>query len=478
MTTTHPRTLFIAITICQRCVITTSPSGMWSNLLPSDDDGPKVATSPSGRNGNDKNKPQPSPTYQTLTRGGIYEYYSTQLYPAVLSSLPMLVKKLAGQSKDLVTSGARTLINFVLPQWSDAHPDELLPTMKDLWEVAGAHAPSDFMLRNFDTNGDGYISSAELLNMTEILKHLQVARAPETWATWFRREWPMMDWKVGVFLWQSFGGVLLLLAFLSVIPGRLHGLSGKILRWPVLGITYFLITVELVYVQYVSCEPSALWALTSKIASHVLVPMFSSFSCNSVYVVIRLSIRIAEYLIARPKHRRLRRRMEQSKSYPEWHSYATELDKSQRRDRWLRQVDDHTSKRYNWGFIRELMKDLRRARTAEDSLVALAVLQLCTRKVRRSNKILLPATLNSPLTHGSRCAPLSEECWWCHERRLILVLEYGRTETNCERIYRRGRDKYALANRRSCKGSNGRIFEGRRGCGQRRCRSGAAACVR
>lgn len=55
-----------------------------------------------------------------------------------------------------------------------------------------------------------------------------------------------MDWKVGVFLWQSFGGVLLVLAFLSIVPGRLHGISGKILRWPILGLTYFLITVELV----------------------------------------------------------------------------------------------------------------------------------------------------------------------------------------------------------------------------------------
>lgn len=109
---------------------------------------------------------------------------------------------------------------------------------------------------------------------------------------------------------------------------------------------------------------------------------FCTCATFRVYVIIRLVIRVAEYLIARPKHRKLRRMMEQSKSYPEWYSYAAELDKSQKRDRWLRQMDDHTSKRYNWAFIRELINDLRRARATDDSLLALAVLQQCTRKVR------------------------------------------------------------------------------------------------
>jgi Domain of unknown function (DUF3336) len=74
--------------------------------------------------------------------------------------------------------------------------------------------------------------------------------------------------------------------------------------------------------------------------------------------------------------------MQEAKTYSEWYAYAAELDKSQKRDRWLRQeVDDRTSQRYNWGFIRELIKDLKRARVTGDSLLALAVLQQCTRKV-------------------------------------------------------------------------------------------------
>ena len=76
-----------------------------------------------------------------------------------------------------------------------------------------------------------------------------------------------------------------------------------------------------------------------------------------------------------------------SKSYPEWYKYAAELDQSQKRDRWLKETDDGTSKRYNWIFIRELIKDMQRARTTEDPIFALAVLQQCTRKVSLFKKL-------------------------------------------------------------------------------------------
>jgi hypothetical protein len=192
----------------------------------------------------DSNSADEKPTHRNAS---FYDFYVAQMYPAIMSSLPLLITKLAEDAKDLAANGTRKLIDFVLPKWSSENPDSL-PTMKQLLDVASAHSPSEFMLRNFDINGDGHISSAELLNMTEIMTEImkRMPSTPETWATWFRREWPLMDWKIGVFLWRSFGGVLVLLAFLSVVPGRLHGISGKILRWPVLGMTYFLITVELV----------------------------------------------------------------------------------------------------------------------------------------------------------------------------------------------------------------------------------------
>jgi Domain of unknown function (DUF3336) len=113
---------------------------------------------------------------------------------------------------------------------------------------------------------------------------------------------------------------------------------------------------------------------------------------NRVYIIIRLFIRVAEHLVARPKHRRLRRQMALSKSYPEWYKYAAELDHSQKRDRWLKEMHDGTSKRYNWVFIRELMKDMQRARSTEDPIFALAVLQQCTRKVSLIQKMRVGLT--------------------------------------------------------------------------------------
>jgi hypothetical protein len=161
-------------------------------------------------------------------------------------------------------------VQFVVPKFpklQDCRPElhHLPNAIRELWEnVANVTNPalstSDFMLRNFDTNHDGTISPNELLNMTELLQQIMIRMSlssplqqPQphemSWFVWFRREWPLLDWKLGVFLWRSFGGILLLLAILSIVPGRLHAISGKVLRWPVLGITYFLITVELVYVD-------------------------------------------------------------------------------------------------------------------------------------------------------------------------------------------------------------------------------------
>jgi hypothetical protein len=109
----------------------------------------------------------------------------------------------------------------------------------------------EYMLRHFDTNGDGHISGAELLTMAEMWKQQMLnAERGMSWATWFQREWPLMDWKIGMFLWSTFGGILFLLAGFSIIPGQMHRISAKILRWPVLGVVYFLIAVELMCVKW------------------------------------------------------------------------------------------------------------------------------------------------------------------------------------------------------------------------------------
>jgi len=156
-----------------------------------------------------------------------------------------------------------------------------------------------------------------------------------------------MDWKIGVFLWQTFGGILVVIAILSVMPGRLHTWSGKVLRWPILGLTYLLINIELI-----------------------------------VYIAIRLVIRIFEALVATPKHRALRSKMaNSSNSYKEWYKYAVELDQSQKRNLWQNTTNDETIYQYNWPLIQQLLDSMRDARLVKkDPILALAVLQQCTRK--------------------------------------------------------------------------------------------------
>ena len=118
------------------------------------------------------------------------------------------------------------------------------------------------------------------------------------------------------------------------------------MRWPILGLTYCLIGVELI-----------------------------------VYIMIRLFIRIVETAFANSKHRILRRTMSNAKSYQEWYTIAQTLDKSQGRDNWQSTIDDvYFSQRYNWAFIQELISDMKHSRQSNDSLRALAVLQQCTRK--------------------------------------------------------------------------------------------------
>lgn len=280
-----------------------------------------------------------------LTTDSIYVFYVDQLYPAIRASLPLLIYRVSADVKAMIAYASAKTMHFLLPNtrhgWST-------PSLQDMLDQALQSSSNstiaEFMLRHFDTNKDGHISPAELLNMTEILPRIR-SHYPQTWLQWFFRHWPLMDWQIGVFLWQSCGGLLLLVAFATLLPGRMHGVLGRILRWPVLGLTYFLIGVEL-----------------------------------AVYIVIRLFIRMLEAIFTSSKHRSLRRKIRQAKSYEEWYALATELDKSQGRDKWQRIINDDTCYRYNWTFIKALILDMKKARAKNDSLMVLAVLQQCTRK--------------------------------------------------------------------------------------------------
>ena len=275
-----------------------------------------------------------------ITHDSVYDFYYENLIPAIKASLPFLLYRLRSDIMALLRLAGGKVANFLVPSLSDGWQNR---NFLQLLEQSNSTI-TEFMIRHFDTNQDGAISTSELLNMTEIISSIHSPH-PQSFIQWFSLSWPLMDWQVGVFLWRSCGGLLFIIALASLLPGRLHGFLGKILRWPVLGLTYFLVAVELV-----------------------------------VYIVIRIFIRIIEAVFATSKHRALRRRMRLAKSYDEWHRHAKILDVSQGRERWRRTVSDESSYRYNWSYIRSLIRDMRNARKKGDSLQALAILQQCTKK--------------------------------------------------------------------------------------------------
>jgi uncharacterized membrane protein len=318
----------------------------------------------------------PNNPFDSLTPDSVYDFYVHNLFPAILSSLPILGRRLWKDALSWALLAGHEFCLFIQPKWTKEsailhdgggeNVDEdwrRSPNVlaQQLWEHAVQSSKNvnadiaDFMLNHFDKDDDGHISPNELLNMTEILAKLpmnpriviQHQRPVESFWAWFSREWPLMDWKIGVFLWQTFGGILLVIAVMSVMPGRLHTWSGKVLRWPILGLIYLLINIELI-----------------------------------VYIAIRLVIRIVETLVATPKHRALRSKMAKaSNSYKEWYSYAAELDESQKRNVWQTTTSDETSYQYNWPLIKQLVDDMKEARLVKkDPILALAVLQQCTRK--------------------------------------------------------------------------------------------------
>lgn len=272
------------------------------------------------------------PLNENLTEDSVYDFFFSIL-AAVWSSLPILFARIGHDAKALLLTGWTATVHFLLPwtreDWSSP------PSLATLWEQAlegsSNTTMAEFMLRHKD-------------DMKELMESLRNP-SPQSWLGWFSQSWPLMDWKFGFFVWQYCGGLLVVLMIASIVPGRLHAISGRILRWPVLGLVYFMIYVEL-----------------------------------AIYICIRLFIKLIESLIAKPKHRKLRRQMAQAKSYEEWYLLAKALDVSQGRDKWQRSIDDDTSHRYNWSFIEELMNDMKTARASRDSLFALAVLQQCTRQ--------------------------------------------------------------------------------------------------
>lgn len=294
------------------------------------------------------NRAAPPASDAFTTKDEIYEYYQRNLIPALTSSLPLLLKQMKADSGSFVYSSLKKVVNL------------LIPFTRDDFEWHAPHVPhvateaygniTQFLLSHFDVDEDGHISPKELLRNFDHLPnypHFPVIVPASYTGPLISRltSWPLVDWNLATLLWRSCGGLLLIVIAASIIPGRLHGLSGRILRWPVLALTYLTIASEL-----------------------------------AVYVLVRLFIRSLESLFSTKKHRSLRKALAKSSTYDEWLTFAKKLDYSQGRDEWQNRIDDDTSRVYNWAFINELIADMREARNKNDIILALVVLQQCTRK--------------------------------------------------------------------------------------------------
>ncbi|KAL3826411.1 hypothetical protein ACHAXA_008619 [Cyclostephanos tholiformis] len=311
----------------------------------------------------------------------VYEYYTENLLPALISSLPVLLSRFLHDAASFLSYYSTRFIQFLFPiwfrRWTVDTTDTIARAARDVTNEGGeilAHIwPSElkggnttfveFILEVMDRNKDGIFSSTEwgsnaeeIKRDIELLAHQYYQAVADrlnqqqhtSWYAWLRTAISKLisvDWSFGAYLWHTCSGLILVLIVTSIVPGRLHRWTGRALRFPVLGMTYTLISVELF-----------------------------------VYALLRFAIRAMEGLFAKPKHRAWRKGMAQAKSYEEWYQIAKQLDRSQGREKWQNDVDDDTAYRYSWPFILELLSDLKSSREKKDVIMALAVLQLCTRK--------------------------------------------------------------------------------------------------
>ena len=322
----------------------------------------------------------------------VYEYYTQNLLPALLSSLPILLSRLLSDTYTFLMYWTTHFIQFLFPiwfrQWTVDTTDTIARAARDVASEGGefiSHIWShdgtvksplnnstfvDFIIQKLDlhhataggklTANDWGGNAEEMKREVETLMYQYyhaVADSIQThnaqlhnasWYAWFRKSISSVlavDWSLGAYLWHTCSGLILVLIVTSIVPGRLHGWTGRALRFPILGMTYMLISVELV-----------------------------------MYALVRFAIRGLEGVFVNAKHRAWRRGMSQAKTYEEWYDMAKTLDESQGRDKWQQSVQDDTAYRYSWPFILQLLSDLKASRENNDIIGALAVLQQCTRK--------------------------------------------------------------------------------------------------
>jgi hypothetical protein len=283
----------------------------------------------------------------------IYQYFTTHL-SALLSSLPLLFIRLISDISTFLLSKLSALSHFFFPNWQWSQIDTSSTSELLTHLVQNADTAMASILDKFNSTSSTLFEDTEELKkafVDTLLQNYHQAQKSlqhSSWGHWIQTKLGHVitaDRTLASYLWSTCRGLILFLTITSIIPGRLHGWTGRALRFPVLGMVYLLIFVELI-----------------------------------LYIIIRFMIRTLEWIFANPKHRQWRNDMSRASSYKEWYNIAKLLDESQGRSIWTTIVNDDTAYRYSWPFILELLHDLKSSRKKGDVVMAMAVLQQCTRK--------------------------------------------------------------------------------------------------
>lgn len=177
----------------------------------------------------------------SFTSDSIYHFYRNELFPAFFASLPILCYRLGHDVYSSVSSISSRVLAFLIPSMGSssnstsnlsltAAPNAAMA----IWNSTASSAESfiDSILQYFDADDDGHISQSEISRVRNLkLEQLEewirttipgledASLHPSKWS-WWQQAWPMMDWKIGVFLWRSCGGLLLCILIASIVPGR------------------------------------------------------------------------------------------------------------------------------------------------------------------------------------------------------------------------------------------------------------------
>ena len=159
-----------------------------------------------------------------LSSDSIYDYYWEELLPAIASSLPLLL----GRAKDDAVSFARWLfINL---------PSEKFPaSINNAYNYVNFQTPPllvnytppnlvDMLRLHLEVEEGAedqvHVPVAKVFEAIEkaFEYNLQLANALKP--SWWHQMWPMLDWKIGVFLWRTCGGLLIGILVASIVPGK------------------------------------------------------------------------------------------------------------------------------------------------------------------------------------------------------------------------------------------------------------------